>query len=161
MDNLVNSTTVNSENRSVNVWFFLKGEITGEAGTEFRFPRVGELSVPLDADGQSGVVSLAGVGGMNFEVGMLDELSILVIGHDIDRDQVWCVPRPGPGQPPPKPPCPAPPARSMMKSYDLGQRFGNGTHSERSVVVADESFAVVFRVDLRCPRCAQPSPPSR
>jgi len=45
----------------------------------------------------------------------------------------------------------------MAKSYDLGEQFENGAHLERSVAVADQSFEVVFRVDLACPQCASPA----
>jgi hypothetical protein len=152
-----------SGNISARVWFFLQGKSTtgkpaGGTTAEWRVPRAGQSSVPLNASGQSEAVSLAQVGA-NFDVGMLDALTIFVTVHDIDRDLVWCAPTPLPGQPTPKPPCPAPPARYLEKSYDLAERFGNGTHSERSVVVAGESFEVVYRIDLSCPTCGSRPPP--
>jgi hypothetical protein len=147
----------NNGNVSANIWFFLEAQSTGGERLTARFPQTGTASVPLDGSGRSAPLRLTPVENMSFHLGVLDELSILAVGHDLDRDEVWCAPRPMPGQPTPKPPCPKPPARAMSKSYDLAQRFGNGNHSEPSATVGSESFEVAYRIGLTCAECA-PSP---
>jgi hypothetical protein len=156
-DNLVLSRTADvNGNRSANVSFFFDGQSTGKPRTSWRVPQTGTSVLPLNASGQGGEVSLATLKSQDFALGMLDELKILVTGHDIDRDGDWCAP--GSGQPPSKPTCPTPPARHVARAYDLGQRFGSGTHSERSNEVGGESFQVTYRVALVCPQCASARP---
>jgi len=158
-DNLVTLRTPDtSGNRSTDVSFFFGAQSTGKARAAWRLPQRGTSSLQLDASGQSGAVSLATLETKDFALGMLDQLSVLVTGHDDERDGDWCAP--GSGQPPSKPTCPAAPTRHVARAYDLGQRFGSGTHSERSNEVGEESFQVTYRVALICSQCASSHSPN-